>query len=294
VADASFLTRTSVYGYPARAVPDERNPAPPGDRLPFGPDAFSLRGRVAIVTGAAAGIGRAVALAFARFGADVAICDRDAPNLEELAAELRGAGGRVAAGVLDVRDTTSVGTFVEQVGVELGRLDVLVNNAGGGFAAAFLDVNDRGQDALVRENFTSVTNFVRACVPLMHDGGSIVNITSIEAHRAAPNFAVYSAMKAGVANLTKSLALELGHRLVRVNCIAPDVIPTPGIGKIDVRTPLPIAGHVDDVAAAAVYLASDAARFVTGTTIHVDGGNLAAGGWMRRPDGTFATGAEPG
>jgi 3-oxoacyl-[acyl-carrier protein] reductase len=177
--------------------------------------------------------------------------------------------------------------------VEFGRVDVLVNNAGGGFSAAFLDVNERGQDALVRENFTSVTNFVRSCVPLMKDGGSIVNITSIEAHRAAPNFAVYSAMKAGVANLTKSLALELGHRLVRVNCIAPDVIPTPGIGDIEVRSPLPIAGHVDDVAAAAVYLASDAARFVTGTTIHVDGGNLAAGGWMRRADGSFTTGADP-
>ncbi|HEY5012477.1 MAG TPA: SDR family oxidoreductase [Acidimicrobiia bacterium] len=274
-------------------MPDERNPAPPGDRQPLGPDAFSLRGRVAIVSGAAVGIGRALALAFGRFGADVAICDRDEPHLEELATELRGGGSRVATGVLDVRDATSVGTFVEQVGVELGRLDVLVNNAGGGFAAAFVDVNDRGQDALVRENFTSVTNFVRACVPLMRDGGSIINITSIEAHRAAPNFAVYSAMKAAVANLTKSLALELGHQLVRVNCIAPDVIPTPGIGEVDVRTPLPIAGHVDDVAAAAVYLASDAARFVTGTTIHVDGGNLAAGGWIRRPDGTFGTGAEP-
>lgn len=265
----------------------------PPARAPLGPESFSLRGRVAIVTGAAVGIGRGIALAFGRFGADVAICDRDEQNLDEVATELRSRGSRVATGVLDVRDATSVGTFVEQVGLELGRLDVLVNNAGGGFAAAFLDVNDRGQDALVRENFTSVTNFVRGCVPLMVDGGSIINVTSIEAHRAAPNFAVYSAMKAGVANLTKSLALELGHRLVRVNCIAPDVIPTPGIGEVDVRTPLPVAGNVDDVAAAAVYLASDASRFVTGTTIHVDGGNLAAGGWIRRPDGTFTTGAEP-
>src|SRR5690348_17564677 len=100
-------------------------------------------------------------------------------------------------------------------------------------------------------------------------------------------------MKAAVANLTKTLALELGPQLIRVNCIAPDVIPTPGIGEVSVHTPLPIAGHVDDVAAAAVYLAGDAGRFVTGTTIHVDGGNLAAGGWIRRPDGTYGTGAEP-
>ena len=265
----------------------------PAARAPLGPGSFSLAGRVAIVTGAAVGIGRAIALAFGRFGADLAICDRDEQDLEDVAIELDGLGRRVVTGLLDVRDASAVDAFVAGIGVELGRLDIMVNNAGGGFASAFLDVNDRGQDALVRENFGSVTNFVRSAVPLMVDGGSIVNITSIEAHRAAPNFAVYSAMKAGVANLTKSLALELGHRLIRVNCIAPDVIPTPGIGNVDVRTPLPIAGHVDDVAAAAVYLASDASRFVTGSTIHVDGGNLAAGGWIRRSDGSFGTGAEP-
>jgi NAD(P)-dependent dehydrogenase (short-subunit alcohol dehydrogenase family) len=260
---------------------------------PLGPDSFSLRGKVAIVTGAAVGIGRGIALAFGRFGADLAICDRDEEHLEEVAAELRGLGSRVVAGVLDVRDPAAVEPFVAQVGAELGRVDVLVNNAGGGFAANLVAVNDRGQDALMRENFTSVTNFVRSSLPLMTEGGSIVNITSIEAHRAAPNFAVYSAMKAAVANLSKSLALELGHRLVRVNCIAPDVIPTPGIGEVEVRTPLPVAGHVDDVAAAAVYLASDASRFVTGTTIHVDGGNLAAGGWIRQADGSFGTGVAP-
>ncbi len=192
-----------------------------------------------------------------------------------------------------MRDPAAVQAHVDDVVRELGPIDTLVNNAGGGFAAAFLDVNDKGQDALVRENFTSVTNFVRSCAPQMTHGGAIVNITSIEAHRAGPNFAVYSAMKAAVFSLTKSLALELGPRLIRVNCIAPDVIPTPGIGEVGVHTPLPVAGHVDDVAAAAVYLASDAARFVTGTTIHVDGGNLAAAGWIRRADGTYATGAEP-
>ena len=95
--------------------------------------------------------------------------------------------------------------FVETVRDELGRIDVLVNNAGGGFQSRFLDVNAKGQDALVRENFTSVTNFVRGVVPLMPEtGGSIINITSIEAHRAGPGFAVYSAMKAAVANLTKT------------------------------------------------------------------------------------------
>jgi NAD(P)-dependent dehydrogenase (short-subunit alcohol dehydrogenase family) len=96
-------------------------------------------------------------------------------------------------------------------------------------------------------------------------------------------------MKAAVANLTKSLALELGPRNIRVNAVAPDVIPTPGIGDVPVRTPLPRAGHVDDVAAAIVYLAGDLSSFVTGTTLHVDGGNLAAAGWHRADDGSYTT-----
>jgi NAD(P)-dependent dehydrogenase (short-subunit alcohol dehydrogenase family) len=252
------------------------------------PDSFSLTGRFAVVTGAAQGIGAAIAEAFAAFGADVAICDRDADGLARTQAAI--SGRHAQSQVLDVRDGDAVAAWV----ATFDRVDVLVNNAGGGFRADFLDVNDKGQDALVRENFTSVTNFIRACVAKMPaSGGSIVNITSIEAHRAAPGFAIYSAMKAAVANLTQTLALELGSRRVRVNCIAPDVIPTPGIGAVPVKTPLPVSGHVDDVAAAAVYLASDAARFVTGTTIHVDGGNLAAGGWGRLNGGGYETAGEP-
>jgi NAD(P)-dependent dehydrogenase (short-subunit alcohol dehydrogenase family) len=181
-----------------------------------------------------------------------------------------------------------VTAFVERVAEEFGRVDVLVNNAGGGFSARFLDVSPKGEDALVRENFTSVGHFVRAVAPHFPErGGSIVNITSIEAHRAGPGYAVYSAMKAAVENLTRSLALELGERRIRVNCIAPDVIPTPGIGEVQVDTPLAIQGRPDDVAGAAVFLATDLSRFVTGSTIFVDGGNRAAGGWRRGPDGEF-------
>ena len=259
--------------------------------MPLDPSAALLTDRVAIVTGAAVGIGEAIALAFANFGAHLAICDRDVANLDGTADAIEGAGRRVVAAELDVREADQVDGFLDVVRDQFGKVDVLVNNAGGGFHAVFLDVNAKGQDSLVRENFVSVTHFVRGVVPLMPDsGGSIVNLTSIEAHRAAPGYAVYSAMKAAVASLTKSLALELGERMIRVNCIAPDVIPTPGIGvDLPMNTPLTRRGHVDDVAAAAVYLAGDLARFVTGTTIHVDGGNLAAGGWRRADDGTFTT-----
>jgi NAD(P)-dependent dehydrogenase (short-subunit alcohol dehydrogenase family) len=254
--------------------------------MPITPESVLLTGRRAVVTGAAQGIGAAIATTFARFGADLAICDRDADGLARTAEEIVANGRHADTELLDVRDGDAVREWIGA----LDTVDVLVNNAGGGFHAEFTDVNDKGQDALIRENFTSVTHCIRAAAAKMPErGGSIVNITSIEAHRAAPGFAVYSAMKAAVANLTKTLALELGARHIRVNCIAPDVIPTPGIGAVPVKTPLPFAGHVDDVAAAALYLASDWARFVTGTTIHVDGGNDAAGGWARAADGTWTT-----
>jgi NAD(P)-dependent dehydrogenase (short-subunit alcohol dehydrogenase family) len=259
----------------------------------LGPDSVSMEGKVALVTGAAQGIGEAIALAFARFGAEVAMCDRNADGLAYVSNEIDRMGRRVVTGVLDVRETDQVSAFVEDAVHALGqRVDVLVNNAGGGFFAPFVEVNDKGQDALVRENFTSVTNFIRACVPHMPEGASIINVTSIEAHRAAPGYAVYSAMKAAVVSLTWTLALELGDRRIRVNCIAPDVISTPGVGDMSAVVPrmaLPILGHVDDVAGAAIYLATDLSRFVTGTTLHVDGGNAAAGGWHREVDGSWRT-----
>ncbi len=250
------------------------------------PDSILLRERVAIVTGAAVGIGEAIAQSFARFGAHVAICDRDAENLAATARDIESLERRTVVGVLDVRDAEAVREFLARVAAELGPIDVLVNNAGGGFFAPFLDVKAKGQDALMRENFNSVTHCIRGVVPLMPErGGSIINLTSIEAARAAPGYAVYAAMKAAVANLSQTLALELGERNIRVNCIAPDVIPTPGIGELQANTPLPREGHVDDVAGAALYLASDLSRFVTGTTLYVDGGNRAAGGWRRGDDG---------
>ncbi len=275
-------------GYSRNVVAD----GSPRDVRGFRPEHFGLDGRVALVTGAAAGIGRACAIALANFGADLAICDRNADGLAEVHTAIVDRGRRAHSTVLDVRDTSAVDAHVDAVVADFGRIDVLVNNAGGGFSSNFVDISAKGQDALVRENFTSVTNYVRAVVPhVPSTGGSIVNMTSIEAHRAAPGFAIYAAMKTAVVSLSRSLALELGGRLIRVNCVAMDVIPTPGLGNADFgrHTPLPIDGHADDVAAACVYLASDASRFVTGSTVHVDGGNAAAAGWIRQADGAFTT-----
>jgi 3-oxoacyl-[acyl-carrier protein] reductase len=263
------------------------------------PSAALLTDRVAVVTGAARGIGAATAVALARFGADVAICDRESTGLQEVAKAIEATGRRALAVELDVRDGDGVERFVREAHSALGPLDILINNAGGGFWSPFMEIRPKGQAALVDENFTSVTHVIRHGVPLMREGGSIVNVTSIEAFRAAPGFAVYAAMKAAVEQLTKSLALELSHRRIRVNCVAPDAIPTPGDaglaetfetdeGAYDYGAKVPLGlGEADDCAAPIVFLAGDLARFVTGTTLHVDGGTMAASGWVRRQDGTF-------
>jgi 3-oxoacyl-[acyl-carrier protein] reductase len=252
----------------------------------IGPSSIMLADKVVVVTGAARGIGEAVVALGVHFGAQVAACDRVRDGLDE--------NGAALTRVLDVRDAPARASFVADVVEQLGRIDVLVNNAGGTFFAPFLDVSEKGEESLWRENFGHVTGLIREVVPHMPRGGAIVNLTSIEAHQAAPGFAVYGAMKAALAHLTRTLALELAPRGIRVNSIAPDAIPTGG--ERDVRgemlaagarydpavvPPLGFMGNAEDAAAAAVFLASDMARFITGTTVHVDGGNWAAGGWRR-------------
>jgi NAD(P)-dependent dehydrogenase (short-subunit alcohol dehydrogenase family) len=259
-----------------------------------------LTGRTTLVTGAGAGIGRATALLLARFGAAVACCDRDQDRLAGTEAALAAVGPPVLTRVLDVRDGDAVAGFVGEVVGAFGHVDVLVNNAGGTFFAPFLDLSTRGEATLVAENFTQVTHLIRLVVPHMPAGGSIVNLTSIEAHQAAPGFAVYAAMKAAVAQLTRSLALELAPRQLRVNAVAPDAIPTEG--DRDVRgemlgggarydpavvPPAGALGRPEDAAAVVVFLAGDLSRFVTGTTLHVDGGNWAAGGWRLTDAGAY-------
>lgn len=266
--------------------------------MAFGPESILLADRVALVTGAARGCGLAIAETFARFGASVVVCDRDDSALATAVplVEAAGAGRTVLGRVLDVRDGEAVAMLLDDVAARHERVDVLVNNAGGTFHSPLLDVTEKGEGALIAENFTQVTRLVRGVVPLMANGGAIVNLTSIEAHQAAPGFAVYAAMKAAVAGLTRTLALELAPRDIRVNAIAPDAVPTSGEDglRADVLgatgdaefdpAVLPPLGHFgtpDDVAAAALFLATDQSRFVTGTTVHVDGGNWAAGGWRR-------------
>jgi NAD(P)-dependent dehydrogenase (short-subunit alcohol dehydrogenase family) len=253
------------------------------------PDDALLTGRVAVVTGAGQGIGAACATALAAFGCDVAIVDRVADGLPGVAVEIEAAGRACDSIQLDVRDTDATREWIDHVAERFGRVDVLVNNAGGTFRAPFDSLSPNAEAALLSENYGQVSSTIRAALPHVPEaGGSVVNITSIEAHRAAPGFAVYAAAKAAVANLTRSLALELAPRRIRVNCIAPDVIATPGVGFLGEVEPdaegWPRWGVADDVAGAVVWLAGDLARFVTGTTVHVDGGTMAASGWRVTDD----------
>jgi NAD(P)-dependent dehydrogenase (short-subunit alcohol dehydrogenase family) len=255
-------------------------------------DAFRLDGKFAVVTGAAQGLGRAIAVAFAEYGADLAICDRKVEGMEETAATIRSLGRSVTTQELDVRSIEGVNEWIGS----MGTINVLVNNAGGGFHAHFDTINDKGQRALVDENFTSVTSCIRASLDHFVDGGSIINVTTIEAYRGAPGFPIYGAMKAAVEHLSRTLALELSPRGIRVNTLAPDALHTPGdeqlLGDVGAShaygEKLALGwGEIEDIAGPAVFLASAASRFVTGTTIHVDGGSDAARGWAKQPDGSW-------
>ncbi len=257
-----------------------------------------LAGRTAVVTGAGAGIGRGIATAFAMAGAAVAIFEIDAERARASADAIEVTGGRALAMAVDVRDGEALAGAVDATVDRFGGIDVLVNNVGGTFRASFLETVEKGWDALVRLNLKTVLHGVRLVAPRMiagGRGGSVINVVSIEGVRAAPSYATYAACKAAVIGFTQSLAIELAPEQIRVNAIAPDICLTEGLEPLlgaaererhRFIVPLGRAGVPEDIAGPAVFLASDLARYVTGVTLHVDGGTHAAGGWYRDPDGS--------
>jgi NAD(P)-dependent dehydrogenase (short-subunit alcohol dehydrogenase family) len=252
---------------------------------------------VAIVTGGAGGIGRAVSETFAAHGADVVVADVDEGRAAETVATIEASGGLARAHVVDVTEPEQVQALVDGA----GAVEVLVNNVGHYLHRShdFVDSTEHEWEALYRVNLAHVFRCCHGVVPGMIDrgrGGAIVNVSSVEAFRGIPQHAVYAAFKGGVTQFTKSLALELGAHDIRVNAVAPDLTETLQVPYsrwvreedrplIPQWVPVGRFGTPDDIAATILFLASDLSAFVTGTTVHADGGSLAAGRWFRTAGG---------
>jgi NAD(P)-dependent dehydrogenase (short-subunit alcohol dehydrogenase family) len=269
------------------------------------PDDIRVADQVAVVTGGGGGIGQGVALGLAKFGADVAVLEVVPERCEATTAAIERLGRRAVGIPCDVTQPDQLRAAIAQAADRLGRLDILVNNAGGVRGGPFLTQPEASMRRHVEMNLMSMFIATQEAAKIMiagGRGGSIVNVSSIEASRAAPMFAVYAACKAGMLNFTRTMAVELSEHGIRVNCIAPDKTITPGLqgnrtGPVDSSTwpdssedftkvvPLGRRGLVEECASTVVWLCSNLSAYVTGINIPVDGGTWASSGWLRHPDG---------
>ena len=246
---------------------------------------FDLTDRIAIVTGSGRGIGKGIALEMAEAGAHIVAVARTVSEIEATAAEVRAKGRKAIAVPADVRVVEQIDTVVQKTLDEFGRIDILVNNAGGSRPKPALEMSERAWTTIITENLTTVFLCSKAVAKVMVEQkkGSIINISSGAGRGASPNMSAYGASKAGIINLTASLASEWAPYGVRVNCVAPGAVLTPG--GIDSLWPneqerqervsriaLGRFGTPEDIAWAVIYFASDASDWVTGQTLDVNGG----------------------
>lgn len=270
---------------------------------------IDLTDQVALITGGGAGIGQGCAVALASCGADVVVAEIDPERGADTVTKVEALGRRAVFVSTDVMDTDRVRAAVTAADDEFGRIDILVNNAGGVSGRRFLDQSERNWRRHIDINLVSMLAATHAAVPVMirgGRGGSVVNVASIEALRAAPTYAVYAACKAGMASFTKTFALEVSEHDVRVNCVTPDLTQTPGLhgmhsGVLGAegfpeRTaemketiaryiPLRREGVAEELGQLVAFLSSPLASYITGAVIPYDGGTSAAAGWVRTPEG---------
>ncbi|NUX53784.1 SDR family NAD(P)-dependent oxidoreductase [Paraburkholderia youngii] len=273
----------------------------------------ALEGRRAVLIGGAAGIGRAVALALGEAGVDIALCDIDDEGIADTSAQLRALGRRVLGMHADATQPEQLAQFYDATAGFFDAIDLLVNVVGGTGMQPFIERTQRDCADDIQRNFGYVIESMRHAVPLLQRGGrggSIVNFTTIEAHRGAGGFAVYAGAKAATTHFSKAMAWELGPLGIRVNLIAPDTTPSAGNAAaipepwrslnadappewwakaFEMYIPLQAPPSADDLANAVLFLASDLAKSVTGQVLHVDGGAAAALGMLRWPYDDGAT-----
>ena len=268
----------------------------------------SVSDQVALVTGGGAGIGTGIALALARHGAHVAVLDIVPRRAQQVAGQVASLGREALPLIADVMHTDQLRSAIRTADERFGRIDILINNVGGVRGRPFLKQSERSWRRHIDINLMSMlvaTSEVARIMIREGRGGAMVNVSSIEAQRAAPCFAVYAACKAGMLSFTRSMALELSSHGIRVNAIAPDHISTRGSltapaaeSEADGLTPeeldatnrlIPLGrqGQVEECGDAALYLVSKMSRYVTGITINIDGGTWASSGWVRDPEGRW-------
>jgi NAD(P)-dependent dehydrogenase (short-subunit alcohol dehydrogenase family) len=243
-----------------------------------------LEDKIALITGGGAGIGRAMAETFAREGASVVIADRDKAAAQEVADTIVKSNGAAQAYAVDVSSTDEVKALMGAIGEAHGRIDVLVNNAGVGERADFRHLDDDAWDRVWAVNVDGTVRCAREAFSLLRASGkaSIVNLSSVMATKHTRQMSVYSATKGAVSALTRSLAVEYAPYGIRVNCLCPGYVETALIGRYTAnpmiakalltQTPLRRFGTPQDIANAALFLASDEAAYVTGASLNVDGG----------------------
>ena len=256
---------------------------------------FSLKDKVAIVTGGSRGIGQAIAYGFAKAGAKVVITSRKAQDLEATAAEIKAFGAEVLVIPAHLGKMEDIKKVVDTVMAKYGRIDILVNNAGASPAmGTVLDSDERLWDTIMNLNMKGLYFLSQACAKVMKNqgGGKIINVASIDGFKPEPFVSVYSISKAGVRMITKAFAMELAPHNIQVNTIAPGPVSTKMMDShffhlppeeaqkakdaLEKLLPMKRIGQPDDIAGAAIYLASEASSYTTGTEIIIDGGVLVS------------------